>query len=374
MKINDTPRLRITLILSAVLLFFLFVFAQRIKTKELFASKWNAPTESNKEPLHNPFATEPKQKGAHVFGYLDSTDFQTLRQNNLEWITLVAWGFQKDFDSPIVTHHDGDSLHIQQHDSSWVRQIGLVRAAGFKVFFKPHLWIDSPTDGKWRADIVQASPENWELWASSYRNFIIRYAKVAEQAHAEMYCIGAEFSRLSSEKPEYWKTLIHDIRQIYSGKLTYAANWYDEYEKITFWSDLDYIGVQAYFPLAKNRNPSVEQIAAGWNNYLPALESISKKYNRQILFTEMGYKSTSESAIEPWHWIEKNTPSDSLLSLETQANCYQAFFNTVWQQEWFAGVHIWQLRTKLKRKHRENNMDFTPQGKPAELVIAKGFE
>jgi len=287
---------------------------------------------------------------------------------------MVSWAFQDDFDSPIVTHHNGDSLYILQHNSHWCDRIEQVRTAGFKVFFKPHLWVTHPSDGKWRSDIFPTNEKNWESWKESYRNFILRYAKIAEQANAEMFCIGAEFSRISVEKPLFWKDLIQEIRNIYSGKITYAANWYNEYEKITFWGELDFIGIQAYFPLVKNKYPSVKQISKGWNKHLRAIESTHKKYNRKILFTEMGYRSTANSAIKPWEWLEDSSILDNPYSVETQANCYEAFFNTVWKKEWFAGVHIWQLRTDYVAKNGKNNLDFTPQGKPAEVVIAKGFE
>lgn len=317
-----------------------------------------------------------RQKGAHVFWIQENTNFQPLIESNLEWITMVSWGFQDDVDSPNVTHHDGDSLNMMQHDSGWIDRIKLVRSAGFKVFFKPHLWVMEPSDGKWRSDIFPTNEENWKIWQKTYRDFILRYAKVAEKGKAEMYCIGVEFSRLAVEKPDFWRSLIQEIRSIYSGKLVYAANWYNEFEKITFWEELDFIGVQAYFPLAKNDYPGVEEISKGWSNYLSILKSTAKKYNRKILFTEMGYRSTAGSAIKPWEWVENDNGKKDILSFETQANCYKAFFDTVWEKDWFAGVHIWQMRSDYSKKNTDKmyNFDFTPQGKSAEKIIALGFE
>jgi hypothetical protein len=76
---------------------------------------------------------------------------------------LVSWGYQDDYDSPKVTHLNGDSLYIRRHDSIWVHQIKLVLSDGFKVFFKRHLWIESPSDGKWRSDIYPTNEENWGI-------------------------------------------------------------------------------------------------------------------------------------------------------------------------------------------------------------------
>ncbi|MEL6836972.1 MAG: hypothetical protein AAFP77_28475, partial [Bacteroidota bacterium] len=198
-------------------------------------------------------------------------------------------------------------------------------------------------------------------------------AKVAERAGAELYCIGTEFTRLTTEKPEFWEALIQEVRGVYSGQITYAANWYGEFDKITFWDQLDYVGVQAYFPLAKTPSPSVEEISQGWEKHIRTMEAVQQRYDKKILFTELGYRSISRAAIKPWEWVENATDQDSLYSVETQARCYQAFFNTIWEKDWFAGVHIWQLRSDFAARKEEYDLDFTPQGKPASAIIVKGF-
>ncbi len=53
-----------------------------------------------------------------------------------------------------------------------------------------------------------------------------------------------------------WRRLISEVRERYTGRLTYAAN-FDQYELVTFWDDLDVIGVNAYFPLRKHYLPDI---------------------------------------------------------------------------------------------------------------------
>jgi hypothetical protein len=364
MKNNTNQILKFSFLIAIGLLFFIFVYPQQ--TINPFK---NSTTSSvNTVQIHE------KQKGAHVFGNIDTGDIEFLTRNNIEWVTLVSWGFQDYCNSRDVRHHNGDSVMIQQSDSGWVSRMKLIRSAGFKIFLKPHVWISKPDSGKWRSDVFPENNQGWETWKTSYRNFVLRYAKLAQQAEVEMFCVGTEFTLLTLEKTDFWKALIRDVRQIYSGKLTYAANWYKEFEKIKFWKELDYIGIQAYFPLVKNKNPSIRQISRGWNKYLPLLKSISKKYNRKILFTELGYKSTSDSAISPWEWIENPYNDEKIYSTTTQSYCYQAFFNKIWSKDWFAGVHIWSIRSDIKNSKRKKNLDFTPLGKPAEQVIANGFK
>ena len=164
-------------------------------------------------------------------------------KNNFEWVTYVPWAHQRNCESPEVRQRQripNDSLSLVRKDSIWRSKINLAHDAGLKVFLKPHIWIFEPIDGTWRSDIFPTNEENWETWKTSYRKFILYYAQIAEKYDVEMFCIGTEFTRLAIEKTEYWEKLISEVRNIYSGKLTYAANWYQEFEKITFWDQLDY--------------------------------------------------------------------------------------------------------------------------------------
>ena len=333
------------------------------------------PKSQNEPSSGNPNFIE-KQKGAHVFSrFYDSTNFEFLHRNNIEWITIVPWSSQKESTSPILSHHNGDSTLIKKTNANWIRMLEVVHEAGFKIFVKPHIWITDPSDGEWRSDIFPTSEDNWLIWADSYRDFVLRYARLAEIGKAEMFCIGTELSRLAVERPYFWQSLIQEIRKEFSGKLTYAANWDQEFEEVRFWNDLDYIGIQAYFPLAQNDYPSTKQITKGWQQYIPTLAALHKQYDRQILFTEMGYKSTADSAIQPWRWINQNSEDDWFVSVETQSNCYQAFFDCIWPKQWFAGVHIWQMRDDYQvRPQKMSYLDFTPLGKPAERIIAFGFK
>jgi hypothetical protein len=66
--------------------------------------------------------------------------------------------------------------------------------------------------------------------------------------------------------------LIKKVRAVYSGKLTYAENW-DCIDKVLFWDQLDYIGVDAYFPISKKKKQKMKEIRAGWKKRTPILDS-----------------------------------------------------------------------------------------------------
>jgi hypothetical protein len=61
----------------------------------------------------------------------------------------------------------------------------------------------------------------------------------------ELFCFGTELGIQSQKRLQYWAQLIVKKKNI-KGKLTYAANW-DDFDK-PFWNELDYIGIDAYFP------------------------------------------------------------------------------------------------------------------------------
>lgn len=318
-----------------------------------------------------------KQKGMHFFGRrgVDEQHLAELKQNHIEWLTFVPYGWQADYDSERVGRRGVDYRSWTRRDSAFAQQINWVKENGFHVMMKPHIWMGDNESGKWRSEIdPKGGQQGWEKWSASYHDFILHYAAMSEQLGVEILCIGTELHKPVKEHPEFWKKLIAEVRKVYSGKLTYAANWYKEVDDVDFWQDLDFIGIQAYYPLCKQTNPDLKDLLKGWKPHLKQVERLHTRYHKPILFTEIGYKSTPNAAIDPWEWVDKIPAKHRTLSLETQANCYEAFFRTFWHRKWFAGAHFWQWRTGSRRYHGQlDNFDFTPQNKPAEQTLSKWF-
>jgi biotin synthase-like enzyme len=53
---------------------------------------------------------------------------------------------------------------------------------------------------------------------------ILDFAQLAQNENIELFCFGT-LGNAVAKRPEYWSQLIKKIKKIYSGKLTYAANW-----------------------------------------------------------------------------------------------------------------------------------------------------
>ncbi|GAB5527678.1 MAG: hypothetical protein Roseis2KO_55500 [Roseivirga sp.] len=341
------------------------------RLNERFEYEWDHSIENQTATIRNHHQIDGKQRGIHVFDLLqDTADLDTLKTHNFEWLTLVPYISQEEYDQPTIR------VNFQKNDSTprfqSIRKIKeLAEVYQFKIMLKPHIWLSNTSDGIWRSNIEMKSEADWDKWFSSYERLMLSYAQLAEELEIELFCIGTELKTPVMLQPERWLSLIRKIRAVYSGKLTYGANWDAELSDFPFWNELDFIGIQAYFPIAKNRFPDIAELEEGWKAHFAKLNDLHARFGKPVLFTELGYKSTPNAGIAPWEWNDFQNRFYRKISKKTQALCYEAFFNTVWQQDWFAGVHVWQWQSR--GNSQGNNNSFGIQGKPALNVIAKGF-
>ena len=114
-----------------------------------------------------------------------------------------------------------------------------------------------------------------------------------------------DLNRRRERLEQHWRTLITAARRLYSGKLTYAAN-FDQYQEVGFWDALDLIGINAYFPLrepARLEPATPENLRAGWTRILGKLETFRQREgltSHRVLFTELGYVARTNCTLQPW--------------------------------------------------------------------------
>ncbi len=282
-----------------------------------------------------------------------------------EWVSILPYGFSYQ-GKPQVNYN----LSRQWWGETFSGMRALIQHAhnnDLKVMLKPMVWVM----GGWVGDFEMKSEEDWLKWEKSYRGYILEAAQIAAEEKVEMICIGTEFKVASRKREKFWRQLAKDVRKIFPGAITYAANW-DEYKDIRFWDAMDYIGLDAYFPLAQGKTPDVKALKAGWEDPYQKLKLLHKVYEKPILFTEFGYRSVDGCGWQQWEL--EGISYSSKVNLQAQINAYQAFFEQFWGEEWFAGVFLWQWYTNDARSGGERNSDYTPQNKPAEALIRSWFE
>lgn len=363
-------RLGLYLLLPILLLVLGFKTVVHMNTNETMIFQWDETVMNSSVTVAKHFERDSLHRGMSVFGWKDNntTAIDELVRANVEWVAVTPFIYQEDETTPEL-RSEREIGKFSRRDSTFILAIRELRAKGLYVHLKPHLWLGNG----WRSNLDHPNKKAWNTWFSGYRTRMLHYAKMAQLTGTELFCVGTELRTSIKNQPEAWKALIADIRNIYSGKLTYAANWYDEYEHVTFWNDLDYIGIQAYFPLTKTKNPDLEAIKKGWQPHIESLSRFSKTHHKPILFTEVGYRSEASATIKPWEWSGAFEVLFKKKSDQTQLLAYEALFEEVWHQNWFAGVYIWQWDTRSSPSNAATNLDFSPRFKPAENVVAKWF-
>lgn len=248
-------------------------------------------------------------------------------------------------------------------------------ARGLSVLLKPHV---DALDGLPR---MQMAPADAAAWFADYKAILMDYAVMAEAHGAEMISLGTEIDGMTDAAyRDYWVDIIDSMRAVYSGQLTYGANW-DGAAKVSFWDKVDVVGVDGYVPVSLATNPSMADLVAGWTD-VPAdtyyrtifqglspvdyYRTIAEQAGKPFVFTEIGYRSVDGAARQPFETVLPGAADP-----QEQADLYQAFFQ-VWSEQgaWFKGGFIWHWSPLATAP---TAIDYQTEGKIAQDVIRDWF-
>lgn len=297
-----------------------------------------------------------------------------LRDIGITWIALTPFGYQEHATDDTISgfSHPGDTPARRDRsltDEDLIAEIEHVHELGLQVVLKPHLWSRDFWGGEqWHGTVRQVSPEQHRSWWKAYTRFIVHYAKIAQRTNVEVLVIGNELVSMTGEYPEEWKDLIPSLRKIYTGKITYAAHWDTEFQKIRFWGLLDMIGINAYYPLDAPANADIDTLIAAWAPHKKKIKKLADRYDLPVIFLEIGYRTVQSSWQEPWHY------TGGKKDLQAQAKAYEALLKSFSPEPWWQGVFFWKTFTdREKAESRDNGKSFRFLGKPAEDVLRRWF-
>lgn len=252
-------------------------------------------------------------------------------------------------------------------DEALSKAIDYAHSIGLKVMLRPHLETDYI---EWRGNIDPA-PADREAWFNSYANMLYHYGRIAQTHGVEDFAIGAELLHMTNpyydqKNTDYWKNIISRMRRLYTGKLTYSANRDFEVDVIEFWPELDYIGLSAYYDLYHAQNNSVEELKKSWDQWRSGVvQPIKEKFNKDVIITELGYRSIEGSYKQPWNWS-----TDGNYSEQDQANAYEATFSYWNDYPWLKGMYLWRWEINAPAPN-SGDKDYSPQNKLAQTVITR---
>ena len=263
---------------------------------------------------------------------------------------------------------DDSRLRFLNHSPTSETDVGVLytarraHAAGFKVLWKPHIWVSHDS---WPGDIAMPDEAAWTIWWDSYRRYVAHHAFLAEWAGAELFSIGVELGK-TLEREREWLQLIESVRWLYSGAVTYAGNWHSDYDRAPFWDRLDFVGIDAYFPLADTDRATPAQVAHGARGVADILRQAAERYHKPVILTEIGYSARVGA------WVEPHREGGDF-SAEHQAIAYRALFDALGRPPWLRGVFAWKAFSTDSSGDAGTRADFRFLGRPAEAVLENYF-
>ena len=296
---------------------------------------------------------------------INNTHITPVVNINANYAAIMPFGFIRNLDHPEIIFNTERQWFGETKDGA-KQYAEELRGQRVKIMLKPQIWV---WRGEFTGYLEMKNEADWEILENTYTKFILEYAELAENINADLFCIGTELEKFIENRSDYWFDLIKKIKNIYKGRLTYAANW-DEFKRTPFWSELDFIGIDAYFPVSINKTPTVKECLKGWELHKEVVKEISSRYDKPILFTEFGYRSVDYSGKEPW----KSNRNMDQVNLDAQTNTTQALFKSFWDEDWFAGGFLWKWHHNNEQAGGVDNTRFTPQNKPVEVLIKKHYE
>ncbi len=314
-----------------------------------------------------------------------------IKETENNWISILVTWYQENESATSIAADSSRS----PTDEALLKAISDAKAQDLKIALKPHVDL---LNGEWRGHIGRGvSNEDFDEffnnWFSSYKQFIDHYVAIAVAENIDMVFIGTEYveilSRDDGKTIPHWISYINQIRNTYNGKLSYCADrqhWQNVpsvQQKIwfkPFWQALDYIGIDAYYSLGSEDEPTVDQLVAEWQLPISIIEEIHLIYEKPVLVSEVGYRSITKCHIDPWDYSV-----DRPVSEESQKRCYGAFYRAFKGKEWLEGVFWWNWIPYLesditnpsspdwvKDKLSGYQKGYTPEGKLAESVLSQG--
>ncbi|MEM6395195.1 MAG: glycoside hydrolase TIM-barrel-like domain-containing protein [Bacteroidota bacterium] len=306
-------------------------------------------------------------EGYRVYnGYGGSTvepSLSELAKLNVNSIAVVPYSFMRSPRSlkpiPVSDFAGGEN------DAATIASAKAAHKRGWSVMLKPQIWLGG---GSWPGDIIQDTEKAWQQFFDNYRAWILHYAILADMHGLETFCLGTEMRHTTLQRSDDWLELVEQARSLYGGTLTYAANWGEEAEQMSFWSAFDVIGVNAYYPLCDSENPSDAELKAGVNRWLSKVEHIAEAANRPLWLTEIGYRSVTA----PWRNPHAG-PEDRAANEVDQSRSYQALFEVLSERNTVSGIYIWKWPSHLSYVKESGDTGFTTAGKQAQNAIKRFY-
>jgi hypothetical protein len=205
----------------------------------------------------------------------------------------------------------------------------------------------------------------WNAFFDSYSEFILSYAKTAQNSSAEFLILGGKAllpafkngqfpdgseSDVPIQFNDTWLTLIDEIREIYQGDLVWATNAHFEIDPLPdFIYDFDGIYICVDSPLALGENPSFEDIQSGFTDIIDSQIYEVYRSTYQPIMIALAYPAV-EIAASGCAMLGESCYNDGLffytevapfvVNFEEQSLIYNAIMPILASRAWITDIAI----------------------------------
>lgn len=275
------------------------------------------------------------------------------------WIRLHVGCYQDGIESTQVYCKPEEGLS----DEAYLHLVKTAHSLGLRVMSE-HMIDSSGWADHWAGDIGKGyNEQQWAEWFDSFGKTILHYAQMAETAGTDYLIISSELESTTRREKE-WRELIAKVREVYHGKISMSYSEESSLQSVQFWDALDAITVHPYYlDLPGVTDPTVEQLTRAFIPRADRLEALSKKWDKPILISEIGFPSI--------HTITQNYNNGNRpnpVDLQEQNDLFQALFETFYEKDWLIGIFCYAISgSNYNAEPWDISLNYI--GKPAENVI-----
>ncbi len=313
------------------------------------------------EPPTTPIASSSQQdidqkrpiNGVNILYYRPQLD-QDVQTYTSEFVARIAQFGTTDaaIAIPLFMNSNESTTVSTTNDTPSIEEITLLIEALLAADIKPSIkpLVDGTDPDTFERQAI--TPTDIDAWFASYYGAITPYLELSEQYDLTSFVLGVELSSLQRYGFK-WTNLITQARSNYNGAITYAMNW-DATDTLPFIDDLDFIGVDAYYPYEGEIENS--PIKAFWNKTFDDLGAYLD--DPGFIVHEYGIPSEVGAEKNPWSAIGTNSVAEWLQEAWLRAGCDVIHTRT-------RGGYIWAVYfgTDLNQT-REDQKGYNILGKP----------
>lgn len=251
-----------------------------------------------------------------------------------------------------------------------IKAAKILKDRGFAINLR--VYIDLK-DSTWRC---LWNPADKNSLFSQLEETLVSYANLAASLNVTSLIIGAEYCHLTkAEHKEKWLKIIAKIRTLYHGAISYGANAsneneaFSEYKKVSFWSELDWIGIDYYFPLNKSQSINYKNLYLHHQTELKKMVRFAQQHKKPLAIIEVGFPIEETGAYEPFSW-QLTTP----INATYQSLNFKAFFNAYQRYDLSSALFIWRLEPEDFLQDKKSHKAYWMLHPQTQSVIRQFFQ